>query len=124
MYRMPGHRPLVDVHALAAAQGRSADLLAAEDGRIPVAVAIRLDPVMYSASAPFQQSTSFILAGFLRGEPVVPGGKALRPRGPADADFVLEGHVSKDALVIEGPFGDHTGYYSHAEPLPIFGSRR
>ena len=39
---------------------------------------------------------------------------------PANAEIVLEGHVSKDDVGIEGPFGDHTGYYSHAEPFPIF----
>src|ERR671923_86756 len=39
---------------------------------------------------------------------------------PANAEIVLEGHVAKDDVGIEGPFGDHTGYYSHAEPFPIF----
>ena len=43
-----------------------------------------------------------------------------RSRGSANAEIVLEGHVSKDDVGIEGPFGDHTGYYSHAEPFPIF----
>ena len=39
---------------------------------------------------------------------------------PANAEIVLEGTVSKDDVGIEGPFGDHTGYYSHAEAFPIF----
>src|SRR5919106_1380259 len=92
-----------------------ADLLAAEDGRIPVAVAIGLDPVTaYSASAPLPKHIDeLMLAGFLRGEPV-------ELEVPANAEIVLEGHVSKDDVGIEGPFGDHTGYYSHAEEFPIF----
>ena len=39
---------------------------------------------------------------------------------PANAEIVLEGTVSKDDVGVEGPFGDHTGYYSHAEEFPIF----
>ena len=100
-----------------------ADLLAAEDGRIPVAVAIGLDPVTaYSASAPLPKHLDeLMLAGFLRGEPVeLVRCKTVDLEVPANAEIVLEGHVSKDDVGIEGPFGDHTGYYSHAEPFPIF----
>jgi 4-hydroxy-3-polyprenylbenzoate decarboxylase len=100
-----------------------ADLLASEDGRIPVAVAIGLDPVTaYSASAPLPKHLDeFMLAGFLRGEPVeMVRCKTVDLEVPANAEIVLEGHVAKDDLGIEGPFGDHTGYYSHAEPFPIF----
>ena len=100
-----------------------ADLLAAEDGRIPVAVAIGLDPVTaYSASAPLPKHLDeLMLAGFLRGEPVeLVKCKTVDLEVPANAEIVLEGHVSKDDVGIEGPFGDHTGYYSHAEPFPIF----
>ena len=43
---------------------------------------------------------------------------------PANAEIVLEGHVSKDDVGVEGPFGDHTGYYSHAEPFRSSTSRR
>ncbi|MGH3066758.1 MAG: menaquinone biosynthesis decarboxylase [Gaiellaceae bacterium] len=100
-----------------------ADLLAAEDGRIPVAVAIGLDPVTaYSASAPLPHHLDeLMLAGFLRGEPVelVPC-KTIPLEVPANAEIVLEGHVSRDDVGLEGPFGDHTGYYSHAEEFPIF----
>jgi 4-hydroxy-3-polyprenylbenzoate decarboxylase len=100
-----------------------ADLLASEDGRIPVAVAIGLDPLTaYSASAPLPHHLDeLMLAGFLRGEPVeLVRCKTVDLEVPANAEIVLEGHVSKDDVGIEGPFGDHTGYYSHAEPFPIF----
>jgi 4-hydroxy-3-polyprenylbenzoate decarboxylase len=100
-----------------------ADLLAAEDGRIPVAVAIGLDPVTaYSASAPLPKHLDeLMLAGFLRGEPVeLVKCKTVPLEVPANAEIVLEGWVAKDDTGTEGPFGDHTGYYSHAEPFPIF----
>ena len=92
-----------------------ADLLAAEDGRIPVAVAIGLDPVTaYSASAPLPKHLDeLMLAGFLRGKPVeLVKCKTVDLEVPANAEIVLEGHVSKDDVGIEGPFGDHTGYYT------------
>src|ERR671919_564522 len=100
-----------------------ADLLAAEDGRIPVAVAIGLDPVTaYSASAPLPKHIGeLMVAGFLKGEPVELGqAKTVDPEGPANAEIVLEGYVDREDVGLEGPFGDHTGYYSHAEPFPIF----
>ena len=62
-----------------------------------------------------------MLAGFLRGEPVeLVRCKTVDLEVPANAEIVLEGWVAKDDVGIEGPFGDHTGYYSHAEPFPIF----
>src|SRR5919197_2379314 len=100
-----------------------ADLLAAEDGRIPVAVALGLDPVTtYSASAPLPHHIDeLMLSGFLRGETVeIVRCKTIELEVLANAEIVLEGHVARDDTGIEGPFGDHTGYYSHAEPFPIF----
>jgi 4-hydroxy-3-polyprenylbenzoate decarboxylase len=100
-----------------------ADLLAAPDGRIPVAVALGLDPVTaYSASAPLPKHIDeLMLSGFLRGEPVeLVEAKTIDLEVPAHAEIVLEGWVSKDELGLEGPFGDHTGYYTAAEPFPIF----
>jgi 4-hydroxy-3-polyprenylbenzoate decarboxylase len=100
-----------------------ADLLAAEDGRIPVAVALGLDPVTaYSASAPLPHHIDeLMLAGFLRGEPVeLVRCKTVDLEVPANAEIVFEGHVSKDDVGLEGPFGDHTGYYTAAEEFPIF----
>jgi 4-hydroxy-3-polyprenylbenzoate decarboxylase len=93
------------------------------DGKMDVAVALGLDPVTaYAASAPLPKHVDeFMLAGFLRGEPVelVPG-KTVDLEVPANAEIVLEGTISRDDLTTEGPFGDHTGYYSPAEPFPAF----
>jgi len=100
-----------------------ADLLAAKDGRIPVAVAIGLDPVTaYSASAPLPKHIDeLMLAGFLRGEAVeLVRCKTVDLEVPANAEIVLEGHVSRDDVGMEGPFGDHTGYYTPPEEFPIF----
>jgi 4-hydroxy-3-polyprenylbenzoate decarboxylase len=95
----------------------------ATDGRLDVAVALGLDPVStYTASAPLPKHIDeFMLAGFLRGEPVeLVRCKTNDLEVPANAEIVLEGYVEKDDLTLEGPFGDHTGYYSHAEPFPVF----
>ena len=62
-----------------------------------------------------------MVAGFLRGDEVeLVKCKTIDLEVPANAEIVLEGTVSKDDVGIEGPFGDHTGYYSHAEEFPIF----
>jgi 4-hydroxy-3-polyprenylbenzoate decarboxylase len=101
--------------------GRADYLLA--DGKLEVAVALGLDPVTaYAASAPLPKHVDeFMLAGFLKGEAVelVPG-KTVDLEVPANAEIVLEGYIAKDDLTVEGPFGDHTGYYSPAEPFPVF----
>jgi len=95
----------------------------ATEGRIPVAVALGCDPVTtYSASAPLPKHIDeFMLAGFLKGSPVelVPC-KSIDLEVPANAEIVLEGYIEAGELGTEGPFGDHTGYYSPAEPFPIF----
>ncbi len=93
------------------------------DGRLEVAVALGTDPaVTYAATAPLPPGISeFMFAGFLRGQPV-----ELAPCAtvdlevPADAEIVLEGYVDKDERRREGPFGDHTGYYSLADDYPVF----
>jgi len=93
------------------------------DGRLEVAVALGLDPVTaYSASAPLPKHIDeLMLAGFLRGEPVeLVKGVSVDIEVPAQAEIVLEGYVARDDLVDEGPFGDHTGYYTPAEPFPVF----
>src|SRR5436305_7928681 len=99
-----------------------ADYLAT-DGRIEVAVALGLDPVTtYAASAPLPKHIDeLMLAGFLRGEPVqlVPA-KTVDLDVPANAEIVLEGYIAKDDLTSEGPFGDHTGYYTPPELFPVF----
>src|SRR5512132_1760814 len=98
------------------------DYLAA-DGRLDVSVALGLDPVAtYSASAPLPKHIDeLMLAGFLKGEPVeLVRCKTVDLEVPANAEIVLEGYVQKDDLTNEGPFGDHTGYYTGVEPFPTF----
>ena len=93
------------------------------EGRMEVAVALGLDPVTaYSASAPLPKHIDeLMVAGFLRGEPVeVVKGVTVDLDVPADAEIVLEGYIDKDDLTDEGPFGDHTGYYTPAEKFPVF----
>src|SRR5260221_11262912 len=100
-----------------------ADLLASPDGTIPVAVALGLDPVTaYSASAPLPKHIGeLMVAGFLKGSPVeLVQCKTIDLQVPANAEIVLEGTVSRDDVGLEGPFGDHTGYYTPAEEFPIF----
>src|SRR5688572_12559237 len=99
-----------------------ADYLAT-DGRIPVAVALGLDPITaYSASAPLPKHIDeLMLAGFLRGEAVeLVRGKTVDLEVPANAEIVLEGFIEQGETGIEGPFGDHTGYYTPPEEFPIF----
>jgi len=99
-----------------------ADYLLAE-GRMDVAVAIGLDPVTaYAASAPLPKHVDeLMLAGFLRGEPVeLVAAKTIDLEVPANAEIVLEGYIAKDDLTSEGPFGDHTGYYTPPELFPVF----
>jgi 4-hydroxy-3-polyprenylbenzoate decarboxylase len=93
------------------------------DGRLEVAVALGTDPaVTYAATAPLPPGISeFMFAGFLRGAPVELAPCATVDLAvPADAEIVLEGYVDKDERRREGPFGDHTGYYSLADDYPVF----
>ena len=95
----------------------------ASDGRMEVAVALGLDPVTaYSASAPLPKHIDELMfAGFLRGEAVdVVKGVSVDLEVPAAAEIVLEGYVEQGDLTEEGPFGDHTGFYTDAEPFPVF----
>ncbi|MBS1620691.1 MAG: menaquinone biosynthesis decarboxylase [Bacteroidetes bacterium] len=93
--------------------------------RMPVAVALGGDPVYaYSASAPLPENVDeYMLAGFLRKKRVELVKCISQPdvEVPADADFVIEGYVDpNDELIWEGPFGDHTGYYSLPDWYPRF----
>lgn len=92
--------------------------------RMPVAVAIGGDPALtWSACAPMPDGVDeFLLAGFVRKKPV-PLVRAITQDilVPAEADFIIEGYVDpKEEFVTEGPFGDHTGYYTPPEPFPRF----
>ncbi len=93
------------------------------DDRLDVAVALGLDPITaYSASAPLPKHIDeLMLAGFLRGEPVeLVRAKTVHLEVPANAEIVLEGYVRRGELGDEGPFGDHTGFYTAPEPFPVF----
>jgi len=93
------------------------------EGRMEVAVALGLDPVSaYSASAPLPKHIDeFMVAGFLRGEPLeLVKGVTVDLEVPAHAEIVLEGYIDKEELATEGPFGDHTGFYTPAEQFPVF----
>jgi 4-hydroxy-3-polyprenylbenzoate decarboxylase len=89
---------------------------------MPVCIAIGADPPsMYSASAPLPPTIDeFLFAGFLRRRPVqLTKAVTCDLEVPAESDFVLEGYIDpREALVTEGPFGDHTGFYSLADLYP------
>ncbi len=91
--------------------------------RMPVAVALGGDPAtIYAASAPLPEDVDeMVFAGFLRRQPVeLVRCKTIDIEVPAHAEVILEGHVDPDELRTEGPFGDHTGYYSLADEYPVF----
>jgi 4-hydroxy-3-polyprenylbenzoate decarboxylase len=91
--------------------------------RMEVAVALGGDPtIIYSATAPLPPGIDeLFLAGFLRGGGVeVVKGKEVDLWVPAQAEFILEGYVEGGERRREGPFGDHTGFYSEADDYPVF----
>ncbi|HEY6853017.1 MAG TPA: menaquinone biosynthesis decarboxylase [Gemmatimonadales bacterium] len=106
-------------HKVGAAHWRE---MAARGETMPVAIALGGDPAsIYAASAPLPPTIDeFLFAGFLRKEPVTLA-KAVTCdlEVPAEAEIVLEGYVDpREELVLEGPFGDHTGFYSLADYYP------
>ena len=91
--------------------------------KMEVAVVIGCDPaVMYSASAPLPPGVDeFLFSGFLRNSPVeLVKCKTVDLEVPATSEIVLEGYVDLDELTEEGPFGDHTGFYSLPGLFPKF----
>ena len=91
--------------------------------KIEVAVAIGTDPaVTYAATAPLPRDVDeMVFAGFLRHKSVeLTKCKTVDLEVPATAEFILEGYVLTEELRREGPFGDHTGYYSLADDYPVF----
>ncbi len=91
--------------------------------RMELVVVIGTDPVVtYSATAPLPPGVDeLLLAGFIRKKGVeLVQCKTVDVEVPATSEIVLEGYVEPDESRIEGPFGDHTGYYSTAAPYPVF----
>lgn len=89
----------------------------------PVAAVIGADPgTLLSAVTPVPDTLSeYQFAGLLRGSKLeLVDCKTVPLKVPADAEIVLEGHVSLDELENEGPYGDHTGYYNAVEKFPVF----
>ncbi|PYP50569.1 MAG: menaquinone biosynthesis decarboxylase [Gemmatimonadetes bacterium] len=106
-------------HKVGAAHWRE---MAEKGERMPVVIAIGADPAsVYSASAPLPPTIDeFLFAGFLRKSPVsLAKAVTCELEVPAEAEFVIEGYIDPaEPLVIEGPFGDHTGFYSEADLYP------
>jgi 4-hydroxy-3-polyprenylbenzoate decarboxylase len=92
--------------------------------RMPVAIFIGGDPAFpFAATAPLPDGLDeFLLAGYLRRKSVdLVKCETNDLEVPANADFVIEGYVDPtEPLRMEGPFGDHTGYYTLPEPYPVF----
>jgi 4-hydroxy-3-polyprenylbenzoate decarboxylase len=92
-------------------------------GRMEVAVAIGTDPALMFASivpAP-PEVEEYMIAGFLRSKPVeLVKCETVDLEVPATAEIILEGYVQLDELRTEGPFGDHTGFYSLEDLYPVF----
>lgn len=91
--------------------------------RLEVAAVLGAHPLhLFSAACPLPYGMDeFSLAGFLQGEPVkLVRGRTISLEVPADAEIVLEGYVEEGDVRLEGPFGDHTGFYSRAKDFPVF----
>ena len=90
--------------------------------RMEVAIALGADPAScYSASAPLPYGIDeFLLAGFIRKKSVpLVKCKTVDLEVPANAEIVLEGYIDPSEMRLEGPFGDHTGYYSQDGDFPV-----
>ncbi len=91
--------------------------------RIEVAVALGCDPATtFAATLPLPEGVDeLIAAGFLRKAPVeLVECETIDMEVPATAEIVLEGYVDPEELRVEGPFGDHTGFYSLPDQFPVF----
>jgi 4-hydroxy-3-polyprenylbenzoate decarboxylase len=112
----------VDIMARSSGGARLADGPRPE-GKMEVAVAIGMDPALtFSAIVPAPPDIEeFLIAGFLRQKPVeLVKCETVDLEVPAHAELVLEGYVNLDELRTEGPFGDHTGFYSLEDEYPVF----
>jgi 4-hydroxy-3-polyprenylbenzoate decarboxylase len=108
------------VHKVGARHGRR---YYQRNERMPVAVCLGGDPAYtFAATAPLPDGLDEVLfAGFIRKKSVeLVRCETLDLEVPADVDFVLEGYVQPGELRGEGPFGDHTGFYTAIDPYPVF----
>jgi len=99
------------------------DRLRGSTEKMPVAVALGADPALiFAATAPLPPGIDEVLfAGFLRKEQVeLVKCETVDLEVPARAEVILEGYVDPNETRLEGPFGDHTGYYSLADQYPVF----
>ena len=124
LYRLQQHSPTTlgmhwQIHKDSTAHHAVAERLGQ---RLPVAIAFGADPVVcYAASAPLPADIDeYLFAGFLRGERVeMVDCVTVHLQVPAHAQVVLEGYVEPGERAPEGPFGDHTGFYTPVEPFPV-----
>lgn len=128
----PDSAARVDLMALTAggtAAASSLDTLSAttltkiRGDRMEVAVAIGTDPATtFSAIVPAPPDVEeYLIAGFLRQKPVeLVKGETVDLEVPANAEYILEGYVELGELRTEGPFGDHTGFYTMQDEYPVF----
>jgi 4-hydroxy-3-polyprenylbenzoate decarboxylase len=94
-----------------------------QNNKLEVAVVLGADPcVTYAATAPLPgEIDELMFAGFLRSSPVkLVKCKTIDLEVPANAEIIIEGYVDQSELKTEGPFGDHTGFYSLAGLFPVF----
>ena len=120
-----GNPAAARVSAMAATAGGTQNLAFGniKDARLEVAVVIGTDPeTTFSAIVPAPPEVEeFVIAGFLRQKPVeLVKCETVDLEVPAHAEIVLEGYVKLDELRSEGPFGDHTGFYTLEEDYPVF----
>jgi 4-hydroxy-3-polyprenylbenzoate decarboxylase len=119
---LSGNSAAVDIMARSSGGARLSDGPRPQ-GRLEVAVAIGTEPALTFCSivpAP-PDVEEFLIAGFLRQKPVeLVKCETVDLEVPAHAEIVLEGYVNLDELRTEGPFGDHTGFYSLEDEYPVF----
>jgi 4-hydroxy-3-polyprenylbenzoate decarboxylase len=126
MYRMQvfdGRTTGMHIHEHHDGAKNMRDWFEAGHDRFPISVAFGGDPVtIFSATAPVPPMIDeYLFSGILRGEPVeVVKSVTNDIMVPAHAEIVIEGYVEKGETRWEGPFGDHTGYYSLADYFPVF----
>src|SRR5437764_11866296 len=116
-------RSAVDIMARSGGGSMLASSGPQPSGTLEVAVAIGTDPALtFSAIVPAPPEVEeFIIAGFLRQKPVeLVKCETVDLEVPANAENILEGYVKLDELRTEGPFGDHTGFYSLEDEYPVF----